>query len=284
MLTLVPGLTHYKDVDAPTEGRIISPNIWAQIVRGAMTPDGHNAARLIYDDFDCLVAGEAVSSNVATYITGSGGWTSYEDTGGAIAQIATDNNGVITLTTDTTDNDENWLGRGSATSVCAMVSDTAADARFLAFEARFKVSAVASNCFVGLGEEGLAAADSITDAGALADKDWIGFYALEADGDALKFGYKKSGQTIQNVATVHTLVADTYVNVGFVYDPDETADKKIKVYVNNAEKTAARVTATNIAAATFPDGEELNVYFGHKNSTTSANVMSVDGFGLYQAR
>lgn len=279
MLTLTPGLTHYKGV----AGGILSPKIWSQVQRAALTPDGHAPSRFIYDDFDCFVAGEAVTSNAATYVSSSGAWTSYEDTGGTIAQIATDENGVVVLTTDADDNQENWLGRGSATSVCGLISDTAGDDKFMAYECKFKTSAVVGNLFVGLTEEGLAAADTITDAGAMADKDLIGFYALEGAPTTLKFGYKKAGQTIQDVATVKTIAADTYYNVGFIYDPAADPTQRIRVYVDNAEVVAARVTATNIAAATFPDGEELNLLFGHKN-VTDITALSLDGFGFYQSR
>lgn len=282
---LVPGfgLTHYKDVSS---FGILSPNIWAQIVRSAMTPDGHGASRFLYEDFNTFAIAEAVSSNAATYIGDSGGWTSYEDTGGTIAQIATDANGVVALTTDGDDDQENWLQHGSATSVNAVISDTAGSDKFLAWECRFKTSALVGNLFVGLAEEGLAAADTITDAGAMADKDYIGFYALEGAPTALKFGYNLSGQTDVAVATVQTLEANTWYNVGFVYDPDAVAGERIKVYVDNVEDADARVTATAIATSTgsaFPDGQEMSTLLGHKN-VTDVTVLSVDGVALYQHR
>jgi hypothetical protein len=42
------------------------------------------------------------------------------------------------------------------------------------------------------------------------------------------------------------------------------------------------VTETNIATATFPDGEEMSPIFGVKN-VTDIMTMDVDWFALYQA-
>jgi len=48
-----------------------------------------------------------------------------------------------------------------------------------------------------------------------------------------------------------------------VYDPDEADAQKIKVYVNNVEQSTY-VTATNIATATFPDGEPMAMVWASK--------------------
>ena len=128
------------------------------------------------------------------------------------------------------------------------------------FEVRFKVGQVTDsyNAFLGLSEEGLAAANTISDAGALADRDLLGFAILEADGDSVDFVYNKAsaGGVTTKIDGLKTLAADTFVNLGFCYDPAAPADRRIAVFVDNVEQSTY-VTATNIAAATFPDAEEL---------------------------
>ncbi|MEM6365598.1 MAG: hypothetical protein AAF745_14310, partial [Planctomycetota bacterium] len=49
---------------------------------------------------------------------------------------------------------------------------------------------------------------------------------------------------------------DVEYNVGFIYDPGAPSSQKIKIFINNVEQ-ATKVTADEIAAATFPDGSDL---------------------------
>lgn len=272
---------------ARPSGRGPTTNLWRKASTQMYSPDG-SLGFTVMDDFRSFGKSTAVSSNVGRYVSGGAGvlWYSYEDTGDSIAQIATDKHGVVAVATDGTDNDEAWMQMGDAACVSAIISDTAGDDKLLVFEARVKVSSVTDtkmNMFVGLMEEGRAVADTVTDAGALADKDYIGFTILEGDGDALKFVYKKAGQTAQTVLTYGTAIeADTFYKLGFVFDPDAPADQRIKIYVNGSEQSTY-VTATQIAAATFPDGEELSPIFGMKNAAAEAMTASIDWIGLHQA-
>jgi hypothetical protein len=263
-------------------GRLLSPRLWSRVNGQALMPDGGASAVCIVEDFRAFGKTTAVASNVGRY-NGACQYYSYEDTGGTIAQVATNYQGEVAIAIDNTDNDECWMQPGDSASVLGKVSDTAGDDKLLIFEARVKFSGVgdAQNYFVGLSEEGLAAADTISDAGALADKDLLGFWALEGDGDSLKFGYKKSGQTAQTVLS-KAISASTYYNLGFIYDPSAPASKRIKVFIDNVEQTTY-VDASDIAAATFPDGEELNALFGLKSGGAAAKTLSLDGWAFFQA-
>lgn len=259
-------------------GRGLSPRIWSGIAGQALSPDGASNLYMQADDFTNFGLAAA-----GIYV-GNGLYTGYIDSGNTIAQLATEVGGVARLLTDTTDNDEVWLQPGTATSVFGKISDTAGDDKMLAFEARIRLLKVTDtyNVFVGLMEEGCAAADTITDAGALADKDYIGFSITESDGDALKFVYKKSGQTAQTVLTYGTALAlNTWYKVGFLYDPKAPTSKRIKIFVDNVEQSTY-VTGTNIAAATFPDGEELGFIAGVKNGSGAASHLDLDWYALAQ--
>ena len=256
-----------------------SPALWGRLQHVSDPNDRYE----FFTDF--LQFGGSVSTNVGEYIGEGGRWVSYEDTGGSIAQLASEVGGAVRITTDTTDNDECWMMPGGTASVFGKISDTAGEDKLLIFEARVRFGVVTSgNAFVGLSEEGLAAADTITDAGALASKDFIGFCVLEADPDALMFVYRKAGQAmVTKIASVQALTASTWYKVGFVFDPTFPEDKRIKVFVDGSEN-ATYVTATNIATATFPDGEELHVLLGVKNSTTVAQPLDVDWVKVSQVR
>ena len=135
----------------------------------------------------------------------------------------------------------------------------------LAFECRLSLSAITAakwSVGVGLGEVGMGATDAMfTDAAqALADKNFLGFVSLNAEGADIDAAYKADGQTYQDGATktklnaLHTAVAATYVKLGFRY---RAHPKKVEFYVDNAlpggNITPARLTAAEIDAATFPD-------------------------------
>lgn len=255
-------------------GAGLSPRLWSRMSGQGMTPDGQVPGFMVGDNF----------LNTKIDADNTNGYGYYADTGGSVTQLATASGGVVRIATDNTDNDEVWISAGAATGVFGAVSDTAGSDKLTIFEARFRVGQVtnAYNIFVGLSEEGLAAADTITDAGALASKDLLGFWVLEADGDALNFGYRKAGQTAQTtISGVQALTASTWYKVGFVYDPKAPTANRITVYVNNEEQSTY-VTGTNIAAATFPDGEELTFLAGLKNGAGTAHSLDIDWWAFFQ--
>jgi hypothetical protein len=262
--------------------RMLSQQLWARAYGQGYSPDGDDPLSFVYDDFKCFSNTTAVAANVGRY-AGQVGYLSYEDTGNAITQLATEADGVIKITTDTTDNDESWLQPGMATSVLGKVA-VASSPKLVLFETRIKVGQIGNtyNAFFGLSEEGLAAADTFTDAGAMGDKDFLGFWVLEGAGSALKFGWRKSGQAVVSLGTAKTLVADTWYKVGFCYDPKAKPSQRLSFYVDN-EVLSTYGTATQLAAATFPDGEELNLLLGVKNGTASANFIESDWWAFGQA-
>lgn len=265
--------------------RAFQPNLLKRVAKSLSTPDGENGGFTIYSDFRAFGASAAVSSNVGRYSDEGGQYRTFESNSDAIAQVATDRNGVVTFTLAATDNNESSMQPGAAASVMGLISDTAGDDKLLVFDTRIKVGTLAEcGVFAGMSEEGLAADATLADdTGALADKDFIGFHApMHASECVLDFVWKKAGQTaVELIASVHTLVADTYVSLGFVYDPKAENSKKISVFVNNAEQTTFG-TATQIAAATFPDGEELNPLWLVKTGAGAAKTLSLDSFLFHQ--
>jgi len=220
----------------------------------------------------------SVSSNVGTYYGESGSWRSYEDTGATILPLATEVDGVLRLTLDTTDNDSASIQLGSTTSVQIQPSrgvTTAGTDKVCMMEARVRVTLVADNynLFVGMMEEGSIADSFFVDAGgAVIDKDFIGFAVHEDDGNALDVEYKTSGQTLDNTSDVFTLVAATWYKLGWIYRPTDPVAERIKFYVDGAEQSDARITATNMAAATFPDEQEMGFVMGIGGTGTAVTV------------
>lgn len=172
-----------------------------------------------------------------------------------IMQLAIDGNAA---------NDETVLqwGRGIAAPFFFGTKD-------MVFECRLSVSAItAAKWSIWTG---LALADSTNGAG-ITDKIFVdttgvlattfsgvGFQHLSAEGAAWDGSYKAASQTAQDgstktkLDTLHTMVASTYVKLGFRYRANP---QTVEWYVNNRRPggtiTPARLTATEIAAATFP--------------------------------
>jgi len=240
--------------------------------------------QLTYDTF--LGWDGSVALNVGTYRSASGGWRSFEDTGGSIAAMAGEPTGVLQFDTSATDNDQVVAQYGSITSVQSRISrgvTTSGTDKIVIMEGRFRFPAVANGhrFFFGLAEENVAADSFFTDAaGAIADKDHIGFYVAEGDGDAMTVVYKKEGQTAVSLATFSTaLVAATWVKLGFIYRPGAADANKISFFMDGAD-LGTYVTLTNMAAATFPDEEEMGIVMGAGASAATAFTVDCDWVAL----
>ena len=192
--------------------------------------------------------------------------------------------GRVSVTTGADDNDQSILG----TSVdLGHISDAAGEEAELWFEARVKMSSVADyGMFIGLAAEADIAADFLADntGDLVATADCIGFHVLSASPTSVGTVYQKGSQTKQAVETgVHTLVADTYVRLGFKYDPAAEDAEKIRFFVNGVE-TTTKVTAANIAAATFPDSVNLAFMATAKTGEAVAKSLVIDWWRFAQRK
>lgn len=267
-------------------GRGLSPRLWSKAYGQAQSPDGFSNAYWDSDDFMRFGQINPGAGGTTTGVAHNG-YGYYVDTAtaaGSIMQLASMVGGGARFTTSTQDNHEATMTGAGNTGTQVVVSNSSGSSRLMVFEARFRVGQVSGhNVFVGLTEEGLAANDGVfTDAGALTSKDMLGFWILEADGTSLKYGYRIAGQAVQTVGTFGTaLAANTWYKVGLIYDPSEQSSKRIKFFVDNIEQSSY-VSSTNIAAATFPNGEELATTFSMKNGTAAARTFDVDWYSLFQ--
>lgn len=267
-------------------GRGLSPRLWSKANGQALSPDGASNGFYIADDF--LSFGGTLTSTAGTYFGQGGAYLSYQtNASDTIAQTATDYGGVIRLLGTNADEDEVYLQSGYATGAFGKISPTAGSNKLTIFEARFRVGQVANtsyNVFLGLAEPGCMATGFIGAEGVLADKDLIGFQVIQSDGDALRFVCQNEGDAVAisvPIASVSALAADTWYKVGFVYDPTAPASARIKVYCNNAEH-GTKITATDMAAATFPD-KLLSFIAGLQIEGTDDKTLDLDWWAFYQS-
>lgn len=216
------GNSSYNGVNT---GRGLSPALWADFPI-AEVQNGTRDGVFQYDDF--LETAFVVPTTEAMY---GNGWKGFSSTGGVLTTTGSDATaansawGVIALGSDGDDEGASLQKCNAPFKITGPQATAAARSGRLVFECRVKVSSIAdtiSDCFIGLCElSTLTATVPITaTAGTLADKNFVGFHRLATDGDQFDVKYKADGQTVATVvADAQQLVADTYVKLGFVYNP-----------------------------------------------------------------
>lgn len=257
-------------------GRGPSPALWGNVMSRMLTAPGEDGV-LFYDDFINFNQ-HITDQNVQTY-------SSYIDTGVTLKQKDVNDPsggeiGVMEVAGNDADNDEGHLATGGDVGGWIVISDTAGDECGVYFECRLKKASVAANAlafFVGLSEAGLCAVETlIDDTGEVASKDLIGFQVLQDDGDGVDFMFRKAGQTkVTVLANTTNMVANTYLKLGFRYQPWAVTSKRIAHFVNGAE-SGTYGTGTQIAAATFPDAEELGMLLATKVGAAAESTLQMD--------
>lgn len=263
---------------AVTTNRAPSGAIWGQcpwldIFQG--TKNGW----VFHEDF--IGFGETVvtASNIGVY-SAAATYHTYEDTGGKVHILATETDGVLRLETDTTDNDEVWLCTGGNKAAGTVPGGgglwkfptALGGGQWMCFEARIRYGSITiGNWAVGLTEEAFGANDAFADAGTLIVKDYIGFEQVEAVATAVNCVHATaSGAQVVVQAAAETLAtASTWLKVGMLYHPDFGL-----YYYTDGQRPAAAVVAPT--ATNFPDGEELQLSIGIKNSSAAANTLDID--------
>jgi hypothetical protein len=187
-----------------------------------------------FTDFDLYVAAD---------------WTVTE-TGDGTQALTDGDGGLLLLTNAAADDDAGFLQKVGESFLMEAGKPAL-------FKARFKVSdATQSELVIGL---------QVTDTTPLDATD--GIYFIKADGSTtLTAVCRKNATTGSTSATATTLVADTFVVVGWYYD----GKSSVQVFVNNVLVTTLDGTSTYL-----PD-TELTVSFGLVNGEAVAKTMTLD--------
>jgi hypothetical protein len=219
-------------------------------------------------------------------VMGSDGAQILKDTENTVASLTKAQGGLgggLRLGFHATDNHETYIqwGKGSPFAI----STTAAEDRELIFECAFRTSTITNDQqgFVfGLAEEGCAAADFMNDTGGVpADKDYLLFWRKEGAGNKLDFSYRKAGQTRVDFADGwKTIVAETWYHAGFRWNP---INRTIRLWFGTGDRSTTKmapddskvITATHVAAATFPNGEGLCPIIGVKQAHATASTLDI---------
>ena len=245
----------YSGKSIANTDRVPSPSIWADcpaLEIEAGIKDGIH----IYDDFGNgpLVAAGAEADYK--------GYRGFADTGGSVADGG-EWGGTLVMSSDG-DNE----GAGLRTGAAPFQIDIG-QGKFW-FEARIKTSTIADTkhgIFLGLtGAVAITATSPIAAAGTLADINFVGFHRLEGDGDMLDTVYKADGVTqVTLQADAVTLVADTYVKLGMVFDPKTN----VLTFYKNGVPLSTTYTIPAADGTDFPNDVRLGMLMSVLNATAS---------------
>lgn len=246
---LAYGRRNLGQTSLPDQTAGLSHAIWGDCPRDQLLGGGGaDLGWMFFDGFENM----ALASTSAN----TGKYASFSENSGVIAQRATVAGGENEVTTGATDNNSSAITLGGNAGACGKILSTAP--KKLWFEARFAPKAISDEGYViGIGEEGLAANDTILPDGAaaLTAKDFIGFRALSGAPSVLSAVHALSGGAeviVVNSALV--AVASAFRKVGLKFEANEDGTGKMYWYVDGTRVAAPGVKAN---ATNFPDGEEL---------------------------
>ena len=220
-------------------------NVGADSALGKVKAPAPHKYHSYFNDFDTYLASDW------TITTTEGG------SGNASEALTDGDGGLLLITNDDADNDHDFF---------QLVKEgfKYETGKQLAFNIRFKTNdATQSDIVAGL---------QLTDTTPLDVTD--GIFFLKADGAATISFIVEKDSTQSTLTLPNSLADDTFMTLGFVYDPK---DQKFHVFQNN-------VLAGTVVSTNAPDNEELTVSFGIQNGAAAAKTLTVDYVGAMKER
>lgn len=252
-----------------------SPTIFGDL--GALEQKAREGQCILIDD-DFAMPTNHVSTGT------SGGYYTYQDNGVTITGKGVNDLGeelgVLEFAGNDTDNDEGHIQFGYGNQW--RLSNAAGNTGCCGFEYRLYKASVADNgvsIAAGLFEGPVAADDLDDNTGEIKDsKSFIGFRGLADDGDKLDIIYQDTSATsvVTVLANAVTLVANTYVRLGMLYDPNSDTTRKIRFFSNGTEIVNARINTTSIDTSTFPEDEGMVPVLLTKVGTDAESKVALD--------
>lgn len=246
-------VTQYKGATIADTRRMSSPSIWADCPWLEIMA-GLKEGIALYDDF--LNGPRVAAGAEAAY----GSYRGFASTGGLVADGG-EWGGTLDLSSDGDDE-----GASFRTS-CAPFQIARGQGK-LWFESRVKSSTITDTkhgIFLGMTADAVLTATSpIAAAGTLADINLVGFHRLESDGDYFDTVYKADGVTQVTLQSDAALIAaDTYVKLGFVFDPTTN----VLSFYKNGVKLSTTYTVPSAAGTDFPNDVRLGLVIAVLNAT-----------------
>lgn len=249
--------------------RMFSPSVWTDCPYFELV-NGLKDGFAFFDDF--AVHGLNLATNATTATSLGNGWYGSTANGTSVVRTsATAPTGVVELFA-TDDNQDSIISALCGGNIAGQVLFASTNRVWM--EARIKRSVITDSKFgiyVGFAEEALCdTTEVIAATGTLADKDYVGFHALEADGDKFDLVYNtaSSGNTPVTIeADSATIVADTWTKLGMYFD-----GTTLTFYQDGV----SLATALPGSDTDFPDDQEMAFYIAQMPAHADDATTSVD--------
>ena len=279
-------MANYVQYRDPTDTTAYpSPVIWADCPTAEMLHDPSVGFHW-YDSFEDYVS-------TATTVINKSGYPVFEGSS-TLDGVAGSSAGELAVFT--TADDEGCSFQVGGTKGAPFVIPASRSGGKLWFECRVKRSVITDDkCgwFVGLAGEAAGTVNFIADAGNdFGDFDLLGFWADEGDGDSIDIVTQKTSAAFDTIlADAVTMVADTYVKLGFVYDPNEPDPAKmIRFYKDGADLgtyvglASGDATVYQEDTTNFPGGEEMSLLISAKAAHADDHTVTLDWWRCAQLR
>ncbi len=284
--------------------RLFSQKLWRGLappaISGPFTSPSGNPCIGMFDDF--LGFGGTLSSTTGSYYSGQNRYLSYQTASTLLtnvaltptpASVAPTSIGAIIFqpTSGVADNDQislQWGGHELTPFGSFPFSVIPGMSKDLAFECRLKVNTIADNIgdiFIGLaGAAGVAPAAVSVPITQTADTlattlSLLGFHKQSGDGDKVDLAYERASGTVARKADVGTLVADTYIKLGFRYSG---RNKTVSIFVDGEEVTSSRVTPAVTGATPWPNDYMAPIIATMQVDGTTGMTPTVDWWACAQ--
>jgi hypothetical protein len=262
-----------------------SSRLWSHLANIG-TPDGANPVSVMGDDF---LGDFEVAASQTSAVRGAVPWAATTGANSTFARLNTEYGGVVRATAGTADDRTAAFGAGLAGGMLAFARGTpgavTSKGGKVLFEARVRKASITnahSSMFLGVVEVNkLATTNIIHTAGtALAAVNAVGFWNFQAAGATLRRGYVAGTGANAVTSGTTTLVAATWVKLGFLYDPAKPASRRLSWFVNGVEQAdyvTGAVIGENANAAgvnTFPAGRMMAPAFAlvRKDNDSTADI------------
>lgn len=252
-----------------------SAAIWADCPVAELQTDPGKGV-YFFDDFVDLPLAPTLTTQIAY-----GKYKAFADSGSTISRLSVFNSaevlfGGASMSLDTA-NDGVSLAHAYPTFRMSGVPGT--DGK-LWFECCYSQNSIATNMaagIIGLAEVELWTLSStvpFNDADTLdASASFIGFSILEDSTGAVDFGYADRATSVTVTHDdVTTLAANTFVKLGFIYDPERTTDC-IRVFVNNVESSTV-IARSTLTGLTNLDANGLGLIWAHTADSAGTSFVS----------
>ena len=252
--------TPLVSVEGANSGRGLSYSLWAKQPRDFQD---FNVGFGFKDDFKSFGLSESGGAADGSDVTVASDWLLTNATAGTAALDPAAKGGVLKLdSASSTNNQGAQIQYGGSVAAASFVPSANAK---IYYETRIKLTDIGSTTvqfFAGLA---IVEAEVIASA-ANATANHIGYEAINTT--ALGIHSEKAGSR-SSTASAHTIVADTYVKIGFVVD----GLSKVTPYVNGEAKTAI---TTNVPIV------GLTPTFVCRSSGTTDPILHIDWVACYQ--